>query len=94
MKTVYDDNQLALVKKAENSENVTALLYPDFIESTCIFYMLKIILGDSGKFFNKIKGPDYLIFYLVSLFYKEFNKIVLVKNDCSVFLLISHDTKI
>lgn len=48
--------------------------------------MLKIILGDSWKFFNKIKGPDNLIFYFVSLSYKEFCKIVFVKNDGSISL--------
>ncbi len=44
--------------------------------------------------FDQVQRPNDLVPHLVSLLYKELIKIVLVKNNGSVFLLLVHQTKI
>ena len=67
---------------------------PDFIKTISILNMFEICLGHSFKFFNQFKGPDNFILNFISLFYKEVLKIILVKNDRTVFLFIVHASKL
>lgn len=94
MKAVGNDDKIALVKKAEDAENIIPLLYPDFKESLSALDVLEVSFRNVLYFLNERERPDDLVLYFLTLLSKETGKVIFIDTDAPVFPGTSHRTKV
>jgi hypothetical protein len=81
---------MIIIKKAENSENLSTHLDADLIQAICPLHMFEYLCGHIFQILDQVKYPNDLILYFVFLLYKESLEIIPVKNNPPPLMLNSH----
>ncbi len=84
-------NNIAIVKEAENSKNITARLNPYFIKSIGVFKMFKIYTRYTVNFFDNFERQKNSVLNFCGLSGIEFFKVVFIKEKGS---FLCHFSKI
>ena len=86
-----DDYHVALIKEAEDAEDVAAHLHPYFIQVIGAGEVLEIDFRNLVQVFNHAQGPQNLLFDLVGLSLVKVAEVVFKKEQATLF---RHEPKV
>ena len=90
LKSVGENNEIALIEKTEYPENIAPLLNSYFVESVSPRQVLEVCLGDISQFLDKTESPNDFVFYGLLLLNEKTLEVALVEDDCSFVMELRH----
>lgn len=86
-----DYNQIIVVKKAEDSKDVTTALNSDFIKSVSALQMLEIYFRNPVQVFNYSQSPKDFLLNFGRLVVIKVLKVILIEKEVTFFV---HGSKV